>query len=315
MSTIPSTPGAGPSRASRPRPRPLVAIPTQPRAEEEDPEIADLTKKISALREKRAREEEERRRREEEEKKAREAAEKVRREELERARAVEARRRAAEIAKEQGVGRKQSPSPETEGDRAECTRCRRLGLACVWPSGGRGMACNACAGAKQKCGGAEVERPERPEKKKARVTRTKWSAESEEERVAMWVSETPRGAEELNNVVRATHNLVMRGVLELEEWRKEARAERRAAAAEQKLLRELLRGLGEKLTVGKEVAEVAEKKAEVEVRAEKDVEVEMVEIVEERVEVEKEEGEVVAESGPKKPKDILQALPGTPPST
>src|ERR1700731_2072620 len=125
MSTIPSTPGAGPSRPSRPRPRPVVAIPTQPRTEEEDPEIVALTKKISALREKRAREEEEQRRREEEEKKVREAAEKVRREELEWARAVEARRRAAEIAKEQGVGRKQSPSPEMEGDRAECPRCRR----------------------------------------------------------------------------------------------------------------------------------------------------------------------------------------------
>ena len=106
MSTIPSTPGAGPSCPSRPRPRPVVAIPTQPRAEEEDPEITALTKKISALQEKRAREEEERRRREEEEKQAREAVEKVRREELEQARAVEARRRAAEIAKEQGVGRR-----------------------------------------------------------------------------------------------------------------------------------------------------------------------------------------------------------------
>ena len=306
MSTIPSTPGAGPSRPSRPRPRPVVAIPTQPCAEEEDPEIAALTKKISALREKRAREEEERRRRE--------VAEKVRREELEWARAVEARRRAAEIAKEQGVGRKRSLSPEMEGDRAECARCRRMGLACVWPSGGRGTACNACAGAKQRCRGGEVERPERPEKKKARATQTKWSAESEEERVAMWVSEVPQGAEELNNVVQATHNLVMRGVLELEEWRKEARAERRAVAAERKLLRKLLRGLGEKLTAGKEVAEVAEKKAEAEVGAEKDAEVEMVEIVEERAEVEKEEGEVVAESGPKKPEDILQASPGTPPS-
>src|ERR1700730_19423245 len=113
-----------------------------------------LTKKISALREKRAQEEEERQRREEEEKK-------VWREELERARAVEARRRAAEIAKEQGVGRKRSPSPETEGDCAECVRCRRLGLACVWPSGGRGTDCNACAGAKQKGGGGEGGRPER----------------------------------------------------------------------------------------------------------------------------------------------------------
>src|ERR1700731_539020 len=141
MSTIPSTPGAGPSRPSCPCPRPVVAIPMQPCTEEEDPEIVALTKKISALREKRAREEEE--------KKVREVAEKVRREELERARAVEARQRAAEIAKEQGVGRKRSPSPETEGDRAECARCRRLGLACVWPSGGRGTACNACAGVRR----------------------------------------------------------------------------------------------------------------------------------------------------------------------
>ena len=77
MSTIPSTPGAGPSRPSCPRLQPIVAIPTQPRAEEEDPEIAALTKKISALREKRAREEEERRRQEEEEKKAQEVVEKV----------------------------------------------------------------------------------------------------------------------------------------------------------------------------------------------------------------------------------------------
>src|SRR3984893_13358817 len=73
MSTIPSTPGASPSRPSHPHPRPVVAIPTQPHAEEEDPEIAALTKKISALREKRAQEEEE--------KKVWEAAEKVRREE------------------------------------------------------------------------------------------------------------------------------------------------------------------------------------------------------------------------------------------
>src|ERR1700731_3564383 len=125
MSNILSTPGAGPSRPSCPHPWPVVAIPMQPRTEEEDPEIVALTKKISALREKRAREEEERRRREEEEKKAQEAAEKVWREELERARAVEARWRAAEIAKEQGVGRKQSPSPEMEGDHAECARCQR----------------------------------------------------------------------------------------------------------------------------------------------------------------------------------------------
>src|SRR3984893_8056097 len=208
MSTLPMTPGAGPSCPSHPRPQPVIAIPTQPCAEEEDPEIVALTKKISALREKRAREEEERRRREEEEKK-------VRREELEQARAVEARWRAAEIAKEQGVGRKRSPSLETEGDRAECARCRRLGLACVWPSGGQGTACNACAGAKQKCGGGEVERPERPEKKKARVTWMKRSAESEEEQLEMWVLQALWAEVEFMNVVWATHNLVMRRVAEL----------------------------------------------------------------------------------------------------
>ena len=100
-------------------------------------------------------------------------------------------------------------------------------------------------------------------------------------------------------------------------WRsggKEARAERRAAAAERKLLRELLQSLGEKVTAEKEVAEVAEKKAEAGAGAKKETEVEVMEIVEEGAEAEKEEGEVVAESGPKKPKGILQALPSMPPS-
>src|SRR6202045_3624096 len=304
MSTIPSTPGAGPSRPSRPRPWPVVAIPTQPRAEEEDTEIVALTKKISALQEKRAREEEE--------KKAREAAEKVQREELERARAVEARRRAAEIAKEQGVGRKRSPSPEMEGDRAECARCRRMGLACVWPSGGRGTACNACAGAKQKCRGGEVERPERPEKKQVKAARTKRSAESEGEWMEMWVPQAPWVEVEFMNVVQATHNLVMRGVAELEEWRKEARAEREVVAEDRRILREILTSLGEKVAVEKAVAEVAEKKAEAEVVAGKVAEAEGMDIVEVGAEVE--EGEVVVESRPKKPKGILQASPGTPPS-
>ena len=54
MSTIPSTPGAGPSRPSRPRPWPVITTPTQPRIEDEDLEIMALTKKINALREKRA---------------------------------------------------------------------------------------------------------------------------------------------------------------------------------------------------------------------------------------------------------------------
>ena len=48
-------------------------------------------------------------------------AEKVRQEELERAKAVEVKRRVVEIAREQGVGRKQSLTLETEGDCAECT--------------------------------------------------------------------------------------------------------------------------------------------------------------------------------------------------
>src|ERR1700730_10223336 len=120
MSTLPSTPRAGPSCPSRPRLWPVITAPTHPRVEDEDLEIMALTKKISALREKKAREEEERRRREEEEKKVQEVMERMRREELERAKAVEVRWRVAEIAKEQGVGRKQSPTPETEGDCVEC---------------------------------------------------------------------------------------------------------------------------------------------------------------------------------------------------
>ena len=67
-------------------------------------------------------------------------------------------------------------------------------------------------------------------------------------------------------------------------------------------------------TAEKVVTEVAEKKAEAEVGAEKDAEVEVMEIVEEGAEAEKEDREVVAESRPKKPKGILQASPGTPPS-
>src|ERR1700730_3191107 len=116
-------------------------------------------------------------------------------------------------------------------------------------------------------------------------------------------------------MVQAAHNLVLHGLNEMEEWRKEVRADQRSAVVDQKILQEILRSWGEKVMVEKVVAEVAEKKAEVEVGAEKDAEVEVMEIVEEKAEVEKEEGEVVAESGPKKPKDILQALPGTPPST
>ena len=60
MSTLPSTPGAGPSCPSRPRLWPVITAPMQPCTEDEDLEIVALTKKISALREKRAREEEER---------------------------------------------------------------------------------------------------------------------------------------------------------------------------------------------------------------------------------------------------------------
>src|SRR6202043_599649 len=119
------------------------------------------------------------------------------------------------------------------------------------PSGGWGMACNACAGVKQKCRGREVERLERLEKKKARAMRTKWSRESEEERVALWVPQAPGAEEELINMVRAMHNLVMHGVSELEEWRKEARADWRSAVVDQKLLREVLRSLGEKVMVEK----------------------------------------------------------------
>src|ERR1700731_3002831 len=115
MSTLPSTPRASPSRPSRPHPRPIVTAPTHPHVKDEDLEITALTKKISALQEKKAREEEEQRRREEEEKKVREVMERMRQEELEQAKVVEARWRAVEIAKEQGVGRKGPPNPATEG--------------------------------------------------------------------------------------------------------------------------------------------------------------------------------------------------------
>ena len=174
------------------------------------------------------------------------------------------------------------------------------------------MACNACVGAKQKCGGGEVERPERPEKKRAKAARTKRSTESEEEWLEMWVPQAPRAEVEFMNVVRAMHNLVMHGVAELEEWRKEARAEWEAAAEDQRILWEILTSLGEKVAVGKAVAEVAEKKAEVEVVVGKVAEAEGMDIAE--VGAEAEEGEVVVECRPKKPEDILQALPGTPPS-
>ena len=40
---------------------------------------------------------------------------------MERAKVVEAKQRAAEIAREQGVGQKRSLTPETEGDHTECT--------------------------------------------------------------------------------------------------------------------------------------------------------------------------------------------------
>jgi hypothetical protein len=116
-------------------------------------------------------------------------------------------------------------------------------------------------------------------------------------------------------MVQATHNLVMHGVLELEEWRKEARVDQRSAVVDCKLLHEVLRSLGEKVTVERAVAEVAEKKAEAEAGAEKETEVEVMEVVEEGAEVEKEDREVVVESGPKKPEGILQASPGMPPST
>src|ERR1700731_3025543 len=113
MSTLPSTPRAGPSCPSHPHLWPVITTPTQPCIEDKDLEIAALTKKFSALQEKRAQEEEE-------ERKARQVVKKVWQEELERVKVVEAKRRVAEIAREQGVGRKWSPTPEMEGDHAEC---------------------------------------------------------------------------------------------------------------------------------------------------------------------------------------------------
>ena len=157
----------------------------------------------------------------------------------------------------------------------------------VMPEDGVGLCVakrRAGDGLQRLCRGREVEKPERPEKKKVRVTRTKRSVESEEERVALWVPQALRAEEELINVVWAMHNLVMRGVSELEEWRKEARAD-------QKLLQELLQSLGEKVAVEKAVAEVVEKKVEVGVVVGKVAEAEGMDIAE--VGVEAEEGEVV----------------------
>ena len=140
----------------------------------------------------------------------------------------------------------------------------------------------------------------------------RWTTESKEERVEMWVPQALQVEMEFINVVQAMHNLVMRGVAELEEWRKEARAEWEAAAEDQRILWEILTSLGEKVAVGKAVAEVAEKKAEVEVVVGKVAEAEGMDIAE--VGAEAEEGEGGAESRPKKPEGILQASPGTPPS-
>ena len=143
------------------------------------------------------------------------------------------------------------------------------------------------------------------------MVQTKRSAESEEEQLEMWVPQALWVEVEFMNMVRAMHNLVMRGVAELGEWRKEARAEWEAVAEDRRILWEILTSLGEKVTVEKVVAEVAEKKAEVEVVAEKVAEAEVMDVAE----VEKEDGEVGAESGLKKPKGILQASPSMPPST
>ena len=159
-----------------------------------------------------------------------------------------------------------------------------------------------------------MERPERPEKKQAKAAWVRQTAEFEEERLEMWVLQAPQVEVEFINVVWAMHNLVMHGVTELEEWRKEVRVEWEVVAEDCKILWEILRSLGEKVMVEKAVAEVVEKKLEVEVVVGKVAEAEVMDIVEEGVEAEKEDGEVGAESRLKKPKGILQASPGMPPS-
>ena len=261
-----------------------------------------LERRIAAVRERQRKEREEaerRKREEEEERKKKEAADKMRREELERARTTEAKRKAAEIARQQGSGRKRSLSVEMEAERAECARCRRMAVVCTWPSGGRATACNACAAAKQRCGGGEAEGPER---KRPRPTKSRRLVESEEEiREVREVraAERPIGAEvgaAFYAVATQLRYLVteMTGWrAEVAEWRKEMREERESRA-ERKT---------EKMVVdGSETEKVAEVEAEKGKEKAKAAEVEA-----------EAEAVVAAENaGPGGSEEILQVSPGSP---
>src|ERR1700730_3761117 len=118
-------------------------------------------------------------------------------------------------------------------------------------------------GLQRLCGGeAEVQGQGGGEAREAGEKVGKGSAESEEEWLEMWVLQALRAEVEFFNVVQAMHNLVMHGVAELEEWRKEARAEWEAVVEEWRNLQGILMRLGEKVMVEKVVVEVAEKKVE-----------------------------------------------------
>src|ERR1700730_15735370 len=142
MSTLPMMPSPSPS-CPHPCLRPQVTIPMYPHMYNDETEIVALQKQMDNLREqKHLREEVERKKQvEEEERWKQEEADKVHQEE---------KRRAVEIGRQQGSGR-------------ECMWCWRMALACIYPSWGWGTACNACAAAKQRCGGRgrEVEGLER----------------------------------------------------------------------------------------------------------------------------------------------------------
>ena len=124
-----------------------------------------------------------------------------------------------------------------------------------------------------------------------KATWSKQTMESEEEGAEMWV---PQVEVEFMNVVWAMHSLVLCRVVQLEEWRKEVRADQEVVAEDRRILWEFLMGREERM----ERAE-PEKGKEMEMGTE---------------EAEKEDGEVEVESRLKQRKGILQALPSMPPS-
>ena len=168
---------------------------------------------------------------------------------------------------------------------------------------------------------------EGPERKRARLMRTKQSLESEEEeQVVYWALQEGLAEENFVNVVWAMHSLAVQGVLALEEWRKEATAEQKAAAEDRRILRGILEKWGRRMEMAEKAEKVeAERKEETEAkRAEaegmvvevtekgKEKETEVEAEVEKKVEAE--DGEVEVESRLEKPEEILQASPGSPPS-